>query len=145
MQLTYTWITYFICTISLNPYDKFEGDPAITIALFFFLNHYSSISEQKQHVRSKELMSWKSGIQCVCLTTVPQRVFWFCYVCWMIKTSNDLLAFCPLGSNHGDGVCSWGGDDGIMSRDCDGGAILGYHGDGIANGLHVSLRYVDLQ
>lgn len=32
-----------------------------------------------------------------------------------------------------------------MSGDRDGCAILCYHGDGVANGLHVSLRYVDLQ
>lgn len=32
-----------------------------------------------------------------------------------------------------------------MGGDCDGGAILCYHSDSVANGLHVSLRYVDLE
>ncbi|RLV97321.1 hypothetical protein DV515_00011895 [Chloebia gouldiae] len=48
-------------------------------------------------------------------------------------------------SDHGHRVRSGRGDDGVVGRDCDGGAILCHHGDGVADGLHVCLGYVHLQ
>lgn len=61
------------------------------------------------------------------------------------RTVSHLLSLGALCSDHGHGVRSRRGDDGVVGRDCDGGAILCHHGDGVADGLHVCLGYVHLQ
>lgn len=58
---------------------------------------------------------------------------------------SHLLALGALGSDHGHRVRPRRGDDGVVGRDRDGGAVLGHHGDGVADGLHVSLGDVHLQ
>lgn len=58
---------------------------------------------------------------------------------------SHLLALGALGSDHGHGMRSRRGDDGVVGRDGDGGAILCHHGDGVADGLHVCLGNVHLQ